>query len=179
MSDYSWPPDHPEPGAGAEAAWAATCQALPIGTLVTGEVVGRQRFGVFLTIDNYPDAVGLAKITAMPRCMELPPLGTRVTGRVLWHADHNHQVGIKLTEWDEHADLLPTIAAMIGQTVTGQITKLAPIGAFVRIADCVEGLVHPEELPDTPAVEGQELLVTILGVDLEQRRISLAAARER
>ncbi|MFF4352429.1 S1 RNA-binding domain-containing protein [Streptomyces sp. NPDC001530] len=68
---------------------------------------------------------------------------------------------------------------MIGQTVSGQVTKVAPIGAFVRVADCVEGLIRPEELPETPAVEGQALMVTILGVDLERHRIFLAAARGR
>ncbi|WP_240660076.1 S1 RNA-binding domain-containing protein [Streptomyces sp. WAC 01529] len=30
---------------------------------------------------------------------------------------------------------------IVGQTVTGRVTKIVPIGFFVRIADCVEGLV--------------------------------------
>lgn len=115
----------------------------------------------------------------MPRCMELPHVGEHVIGRVVWHAEHNHQVKIKLTEWAEHSDLLPPFADMIGQTITGQVTKLAPIGAFVRIADCVEGLVRPEELPAISVSEGQALSVTILGVDLERRRIFLAAAQGR
>ncbi|MFD5409308.1 S1 domain-containing protein [Streptomyces nojiriensis] len=66
MSEYSWPDDGAEVGTRARAAWAATCEALPVGTPVTGEVIGRRPFGVFLRIDGVPDAVGLAEITAMP-----------------------------------------------------------------------------------------------------------------
>ncbi|MEY9873271.1 ribosomal protein S1 [Streptacidiphilus sp. MAP12-33] len=177
MTEYSWPDwgNDKDYGARVVAAWPDTVLHLPIGTQITGEVVGRRPFGIFLTIDNHPDAVGLAEITAMPRCMELPQVGARVTGHVLWHADHNHQVKIKLTEWDDHADLLPPFADKIGETVTGQVTKLAPIGAFVRIADCVEGLVRPDDLPVEPVVEGQELQITVLAVDLDQRRIYLSA----
>lgn len=181
MTEYSWPDwgNDKDYGTRVVAAWPDTVRNLPFGIPVAGEIVGRRPFGVFLAIDNHPDAVGLAEVTAMPRCMELPPLGARVTGHVLWHAGHNHQVKIKLTEWYEHADLLPPFADMISRTLTGQVTKLASLGAFVRIADCVEGLVRREHLPDGTIAEGQELPVTILGVDLERRRILLAATRGR
>ncbi|GAA2259075.1 hypothetical protein GCM10010430_48900 [Kitasatospora cystarginea] len=181
MTEYSWPDwgsdrDH---GARIAAAWPDTLRKLPLGTPVTGKVIGRQRFGVFVAIDNHPDAVGLAEITAMPRCTELPHVGDRVTGHVLWHADHNHQVKIQLTEWAEHADLLLPYPDKIGQAVTGHVTKLAPIGAFVRIADCIEGLVRPERLSNVTVMERQELTVTTLGVDLERPRISLSATERR
>ncbi|MEU9079106.1 S1 RNA-binding domain-containing protein [Kitasatospora sp. NPDC048538] len=184
MSEYLWPADGIEVGARAQATWSATCQALPLGTQITGEVIGRQPFGAFLRIEHHPDAVGLAEITAMPRCATLPHVGEQVSGEVIWHADHNHQVKIKLTEWTLHEDLLPQFAARIGQITTGHVTKLAPIGAFVRIADCVEGLVTLAELSDEPIEdpaqaihEGQELSVRILNVDLERRRFSLSAIR--
>ncbi|MFI9328551.1 S1 RNA-binding domain-containing protein [Kitasatospora sp. NPDC052868] len=182
MSEYSWPDDGIEVGARAKAAWSATCQVLPVGTRITGEVIGRRPFGVFLRIDHHPDAVGLAEITAMPRCATLPHVGEQVSGEVIWHADHNHQVKVRLTEWTSHEDLLPQFAARIGQIVTGHVTKLAPIGAFVRLADCVEGLVPLAELSDEPAgdpaqavYQGKELPVRILNVDLERRRIELSA----
>jgi ribosomal protein S1 len=85
-------------GERARNAWLATIEALPIGTHVTGEVTSRHPFGVFLRIDGTPDAVGLAEITAMPHSAVLPTLGTQVTGEVIWHAVHNFQVKIKLSE---------------------------------------------------------------------------------
>jgi hypothetical protein len=70
-----------------------------VGAPVTGEVVGRHPFGVFLRIDGSPDAIGLAEITAMPHEADLPLVGEHVTGKVLWHAEHEHQVKITLVEW--------------------------------------------------------------------------------
>ncbi|MFJ4672770.1 S1 RNA-binding domain-containing protein [Kitasatospora purpeofusca] len=183
MSEYSWPwENYQDRAATAREAWTETVRALPIGTRITGEVVGRQPFGVFLAIDGWPDAVGLAKITAMPRCLDLPAVGRRVTGEVVRHADHNHQVGVTLATWARHEDLLPTFADRISQVVNGRVTKTVPIGTFVRIAHCVEGLVPSTALSDSPAKEvgqavheGQEIFVRILAVDLERRRISLSA----
>lgn len=80
-------------------SWAATVAALPVGSRITGEVIGRQPFGVFLRIEGVPDAVALAEITAMPLGMSLPALGAFVRGQVLWHTDHNHQVKVRLDEW--------------------------------------------------------------------------------
>ncbi|MFF3547336.1 hypothetical protein ACFYXD_36580 [Streptomyces platensis] len=97
MNEYYRPDDGIEVGARAQAAWPATCEALPVGTRVTGEVIGRQPFGVFLRIDGVKDAIGLAEITAMPHDAELPQIGTHVSGEVLGHAEHNHQVKITLS----------------------------------------------------------------------------------
>ncbi|PSL51511.1 hypothetical protein B0I31_12041 [Saccharothrix carnea] len=70
--------------------------ALPVGAPIAGEVIGRQPFGVFIRIDGAPDAVGLAEVTTMPREGELPPMGARITGTVVSHAEHNHQVRVRL-----------------------------------------------------------------------------------
>ncbi|MFJ6658260.1 hypothetical protein ACIQNG_18125 [Streptomyces sp. NPDC091377] len=99
MSENQWPDDGIELGRRARIAWSATLEALPAGTPVIGEVIGRQPFGVFLRIDGVPDAVGLAEITAMPHGAELPRMGARVRGEVLRHTEHNHQVTITLDEW--------------------------------------------------------------------------------
>ncbi len=100
MSGYSWPDEGSGlAGARARAAWLATCRALPLGTRITGVVVGRRPFGVFLQISGAPDAVGLAEITGAPPNAVLPALGEPVSGEVIWWAHHNRQVKIKLTEW--------------------------------------------------------------------------------
>jgi hypothetical protein len=101
VSEYSWPEVPADWQARIRRAWPTTVAALPLGIPISGEVIGRQPFGVFVQIDGLPEAMALAEITAMPRDARLPVLGARVTGRVIWHADHNHQVKIRLTEWGE------------------------------------------------------------------------------
>ncbi|GGN77486.1 hypothetical protein GCM10011579_059780 [Streptomyces albiflavescens] len=99
MSEFAWPLESPPPEE-VRQSWPKTVAALPAGTHVTGHVIGRQRFGVFVQIKGHANAVGLAEVRGnMPHHMELPQLGAEVGGWVVDHADHNHQVKIRLDEW--------------------------------------------------------------------------------
>ncbi|MFF9211705.1 MULTISPECIES: hypothetical protein [unclassified Streptomyces] len=100
MDEYAWPTGPEAPAADeVRRSWAATMAALPVGSRIAGEVIGRQPFGVFLRVEGVPGALGLAEITAMPQGMDLPVLGAFVSGEVLWHAGYNHQVKVRLDEW--------------------------------------------------------------------------------
>src|SRR5207253_2475653 len=69
----------------------------------------------------------------------------------------------------------------IGQVVPGKVTKLVPFGAFVRVDEGIEGLVHISELaerhveiPEQVVQVGDEILVKVIDIDLDRRRISLS-----
>src|SRR6476469_9611697 len=69
----------------------------------------------------------------------------------------------------------------LGQVVPGKVTKLVPFGAFVRVEDGIEGLVHISELAvrhvelaEQVVSVGDELFVKVIDIDLERRRISLS-----
>jgi hypothetical protein len=102
MDEYAWPAEVPAADV-VLGGWEATVAALPVGARITGEVIGRQPFGVFMRIEGVPAAVALAEITAMPPGMDLPALGASVTGEVFWHA-HNHQVRVRLDEWRDASE---------------------------------------------------------------------------
>jgi ribosomal protein S1 len=80
----------------AASRWPETIEVLPEGSIVTGTVIGRQPFGVFVDISGTTGAIGLAEITSMPRDAELPAVGAGVRGTVIGHANHNHQVKLRL-----------------------------------------------------------------------------------
>jgi small subunit ribosomal protein S1 len=68
-----------------------------------------------------------------------------------------------------------------GEIITGQVTKLVPFGAFVRVAAGIEGLVHISELSDSHVESpeqvlnvGDEVRVRVIDVDVSRRRISLS-----
>jgi small subunit ribosomal protein S1 len=66
-----------------------------------------------------------------------------------------------------------------GQVVTGLVTKIAPFGAFARIEDGIEGLIHLSELtpgqdPKSILHEGAQLQLRILRIDAERRRLGLS-----
>jgi small subunit ribosomal protein S1 len=72
----------------------------------------------------------------------------------------------------------------IGQLVTGTVTKLTDFGAFARVDDDIEGLVHISELaedriahPRDVVSEGQELTLRIIRIDASRQRMGLSLRR--
>lgn len=72
----------------------------------------------------------------------------------------------------------------VGQLVRGTVTQLANFGAFARIEDGIEGLVHVSELADERIThpkqvvhEGQDLLLRIIRIDPQRRRMGLSLRR--
>ena len=68
-----------------------------------------------------------------------------------------------------------------GETIEGVITSVVPFGAFVRVADGVEGLVHVSELaegnflhPRDIVQEGQTVQVRVIDIDPNQQRLRLS-----
>ena len=68
-----------------------------------------------------------------------------------------------------------------GEVISGQVTKLVPFGAFVRVAQGIEGLVHISELshehvdtPESVLSVGDEVQVKVVDVDVSRRRVSLS-----
>jgi small subunit ribosomal protein S1 len=68
-----------------------------------------------------------------------------------------------------------------GEVIEGQVTKLVPFGAFVRVAAGIEGLVHISELsnehvdtPESVLNVGDQVRVKVIEVDVPRRRISLS-----
>ncbi|MFP3991341.1 hypothetical protein U9R90_28525 [Streptomyces sp. E11-3] len=111
MTEYTWPKGVGDPTPEViRRAWSATVAALPVGTAVTGKVIGRQPFGVFVQIDGVPQAVGLAEIFAAPPGTVPPPLGFAISGSVIAHAEHNCQVRLRLRDWGDERAALPLVA---------------------------------------------------------------------
>jgi small subunit ribosomal protein S1 len=69
-----------------------------------------------------------------------------------------------------------------GQTVDATVTRVMPYGAFARISEGVEGLIHVSEIasdrvlePNAAVHAGDVLPVRIVAIDRERRRLSLSA----
>jgi small subunit ribosomal protein S1 len=83
---------------------------------------------------------------------------------------------LEVDPWDGLEDKFP-----LGGKIKGKVTNIADYGAFVELAECVEGLIHVTELswtkknihPNRLITLGQEVEVQILEIDYAKRRISL------
>ena len=88
-------------------------------------------------------------------------------------------LSLKATQEDPWQAFARTHA--LGQIVPGKVTKLVPFGAFVRVEDGIEGLVHISELAtrhvdlaEQVVSVGEEVFVKIIDIDMDRRRISLS-----
>jgi small subunit ribosomal protein S1 len=112
---------------------------------------------------------------------EVVEVGQEVTVEVL-DVDMDRErvsLSLKATQEDPWRHFARTHA--IGQVVPGRVTKLVPFGAFVRVYDGIEGLVHISELagrhveiPEQVVNVDDEIFVRVIDIDLERRRISLS-----
>jgi len=112
---------------------------------------------------------------------EVVQVGDEVTVEVL-DVDMDRErvsLSLKATQEDPWRHFARTHA--IGQIVPGKVTKLVPFGAFVRVEEGIEGLVHISELaerhvevPDQVVQVGDDAMVKVIDIDLERRRISLS-----
>lgn len=169
-----------------DPALRAFLLGLRRGATHQGQVQSVHNFGVFVNLDGEPDpCTGFIRIPELSwRSFDHPAdvvtAGQRVAGEIIGIDTRRGQVQLSLKALQEDP-LLPFVD-QAGLVTTGRVTKLIPFGAFVRIADGIEGFVHNTEFRDEPVEgpgqivsEGDEITVRIVEVDLVRRRLALSA----
>ncbi|GAA4887201.1 30S ribosomal protein S1 [Serinicoccus chungangensis] len=157
---------------------------LAKGQVRSGVVSSIVNFGAFVDLGGGVD--GLVHVSELSwkhidHPGEVVEVGDEVTVEVL-DVDMDRErvsLSLKATLEDPWQTFARTHA--IGQVVPGKVTKLVPFGAFVRVEDGIEGLVHISELaerhvelPEQIVTVGAEVFVKVIDIDLERRRISLS-----
>ncbi|WP_109471454.1 30S ribosomal protein S1 [Ornithinimicrobium cavernae] len=157
---------------------------LAKGQVRSGVVSSIVNFGAFVDLGGGVD--GLVHVSELSwkhidNPGEVVEVGDEVTVEVL-DVDMDRErvsLSLKATQEDPWQHFARTHA--IGQVVPGKVTKLVPFGAFVRVEDGIEGLVHISELaerhvelPEQVVTVGTDIFVKVIDIDLERRRISLS-----
>jgi small subunit ribosomal protein S1 len=112
---------------------------------------------------------------------EVVQVGQEIEVEVLSVEPERDRVSLSLKNTQEDPWQAFARAHGTGDFVAGTITKLVPFGAFIKVADGIEGLAHISELseqhielPEQVVQLGQEVQVRVIDVDLDRRRISLS-----
>ncbi len=173
-------------------AWLEQTQSEVRQNFLTQLQKGQIRKGVVSSIVNFGAFVDLGGVDGLVHVSELSwkhidhpsevvEVGQPVTVEVLDVDMERERVSLSLkaTQEDPWQTFARTHA--IGQIVPGKVTKLVPFGAFVRVDDGIEGLVHVSELaerhveiPEQVVSINEEVMVKVIDIDLERRRISLS-----
>jgi len=156
---------------------------LQKGQVRKGVVSSIVNFGAFVDLGGVDGLVHVSELSwkHIDHPSEVVEVGQEVTVEVL-DVDMDRErvsLSLKATQEDPWQQFART--HQIGQVVPGKVTKLVPFGAFVRVDEGIEGLVHISELaerhveiPEQVVQVGDEILVKVIDIDLDRRRISLS-----
>ena len=159
---------------------------LQPGVIVDGVVSNIVDFGAFVDLEGIDGLIHISELSwsHVNHPSEVVEIGQSVTVKVL-DIDRDRQrisLGLKQTQADPWQRVVDTYN--VGDDLEGKVTKCVQFGAFVEILDGVEGLVHISELseehvenPREVVEPGMNVLVKILEIDDERRRLSLSMKR--
>ena len=161
---------------------------LKVGEVVTGRVSNLRRFGAFVDLGGYEGLIHISELSwgrvNYPGDIVQPGAVVQVLVMDVNHAERKIQLSLKQLQPDPWREVARHY--QVGQIVQGTITNVVSFGAFVRLEEGVEGLVHISELaegtflhPRNVVREDQRIDAKVLGIDAENRRIALSLRQMR
>ncbi len=156
---------------------------LQEGDIVTGTISNLVDFGAFVDLEGIDGLIHISELSwnHVDHPSEVVEVGEEVQVKVL-EVDRDRErisLGLKQTRKDPWQEIVERVN--IGETIKGRVTKLVSFGAFVEVAEGVEGLIHISELadhhvetPDEIVRSGDEVEARIIDVDAKRRRLSLS-----
>ena len=162
---------------------AILIQQLQEGDIRKGRVTGVSTFGAFVDLGG---ADGLIHISELSWGMvsspeEIVKVGEEIDVYILRIERDTMKIALSLRKL--HPEPWETIHERynVGDVVDAKVTKLADFGAFARLEDSIEGLIHITEMgseivthPSDIISEGDSVRVTILRIEADRRRLGLS-----
>ncbi|MFC1651938.1 30S ribosomal protein S1, partial [Patescibacteria group bacterium] len=144
---------------------------LKEGDSVEGEVSGVVDFGFFVRFDSMEGLVHISEISwdKVDHPSDYVKIGDKVKVSILGIEEDRVSLSMKRLKkdpWIEEAKKYK-----VGQKVKGKVTKITPFGAFVKLNDKVDGLVHISELSSKKVTNPEEIISA--GDESEFKIISL------
>src|SRR6478672_7457745 len=161
-------------------------EELREGEVRQGRVSSICDFGAFVDIGGADGLVHLSELSwsRVRHPSEVLKIGQEVEVYVLGINAQEKKIAlsIKRTQAEPWSQVASDYE--VGQLVRGTVTQLANFGAFARIEDGIEGLIHVSELTDERIThpkqvvkEGDDLLLRIIRIDPQRRRMGLSLRR--
>lgn len=157
--------------------------SLKEGDVRTGLVTSVCDFGAFVDIGGADGLVHLSEISwsRVKHPSEVLKPGDRVQVYILSVDSDRKRIALSIKRTQNEPWATVSERYHLGQVIEGTITQLASFGAFARIEDGVEGLIHVSEMgdgriqhPRELVQEGEVVQVRIIRIDPARKRIGLS-----
>lgn len=152
-----------------------------IGQKVTGRVTGIVDFGLFVNIGELEGLIHISQVSwqRINNLKDHFQVGQEIEAEIVNVDGGRVSLSIKKLQpdpWQIEAKNLS-----VGDKVEGEVTKVTPYGAFIKLSENLEGLFHISQMgedkkPEELVVEGQKYQFEILSIEPELRKISLKLA---
>ena len=163
--------------------WHELAEKYPIGTTITGKVRNLTEFGAFVEVEEGID--GLIHISDMSWSKRLKhpsealKKGDTVEAMVLNIDAENQRLSLGLKQlqtdiWDEFFQ-----QHHVGDVVEGKVVRMTNFGAFVELAEGIEGLIHVSEFDDSAHKGKEEKLDLKVGETYQMKIIKLIPAERK
>ncbi|MFO7639598.1 MAG: 30S ribosomal protein S1 [bacterium] len=165
--------------------WEQVDERYPIGSRIRGRVTTLAEYGAFVELEKGVE--GLIHVSEMSwtkaihHPSQLLTAGEEVEAVVLNIDKENRRISLGLKQTVPDPWSLIDEKYHVGQRVEGRVRALKDFGTFVEIEEGIEGLIHNADLSWTKRIKhpreelkkGQTVETVILGIDKENRRITL------
>lgn len=161
-------------------------EELTEGEVRRGRVSSICDFGAFVDVGGADGLVHLSELSwsRVKHPSEVLSVGDEIDVYVLGINAEERKIALSIKRTQPEPWSWVATKYEVNQLVIGTVTQLANFGAFARIEDGIEGLVHVSELsearvehPRQLVHEGQELILRIIRIDPQRRRMGLSLRR--
>jgi small subunit ribosomal protein S1 len=156
---------------------------LSEGEVRRGVVSGLRDFGAFVDLGGADGLIHISELAwhRVQHPREVLNVGDEIDVYVM-HLDANDKrIGLSLKRLQENPWSKVDELYHIGQLVLGQVSRVAPYGAFVRLEPGIEALLHSSQFsePSPDTAEGlvqpeKELLLRVISIEADRQRLGLS-----
>lgn len=156
------------------------------GDIRKGRVTSLADFGAFVNINGADGLVHLSEISwdRIQHPGEVMKVGQEVEVKIISIDRDKKRIGLSLRQLQEDPWVDRIAKYEVGQLLEGTITRLTKFGAFARIEDDLEGLIHISEIserriehPKEVLKEGDSVTLRVIKIEPENHRIGLSIRR--
>lgn len=154
---------------------------LEVGTKVKGKISGIVNFGIFVTFEGLEGLVHISEIAwgHVKDPNDFGKLGDPVD--ILVIGKERDKISLSMKRLTPDPWIEATKKYKVGTVIEGVINRITPFGAFVKLDDDINGLIHVSEITDKEIKDAGEMLkvgdkvsAKIIAIDPDDHRVGLS-----
>lgn len=167
--------------AGEEDRRGAAMDKLEVGQKLKGKISGIVKFGIFVTFDGLEGLVHISEIAwgHVKDPNDYGRLGDEV--EVLVIGKDKDKISLSMKRLVPDPWIEATKKYKVDTLIEGVVNRITPFGAFVKLDDEINGLIHVSEISDKEISDpgecvkvGDKIKAKIIAIDPEEHRVALS-----